>query len=83
MRRSEYEAQALVNDGVNHQQAFDSQEGSAALLQANKPHVDGTDIQKAQFLADTYDKQSIVSSTIPPNPLSHGKNTKTVGKMKK
>lgn len=66
MRRSEYETQAFVNDGVNQQQALDSQEGSAALLQANKPHVDGTDIQKAQFLAGAYDKQS----------------TKTVGKVK-
>ena len=74
MRRSEYETQAFVNDGVNQQQALDSQEGSAALLQANKPHVDGTDVQKAQFLAGIYDKQTIVQISTPLKPLSREKS---------
>ena len=89
MRRSEYETQAFINDGLNQQNGLDSQEGSAALSQANKPQVDGTDIQKARFLAAAQDRQVMGQSVTPTSgikPISHGKRpmqrAKTVGKVK-
>ncbi len=69
MKQSEYQTQAYVNDGLNQQYALDSLEGSAALLQANKPEVDGTDIQKQQILAKTIDKQAVVQSLTPRNQM--------------
>jgi len=69
MKQSEYQTQAYVNDGLNQQYALDSLEGSAALLQANKPEVDGTDIQKQQMLAKTIDKQAVVQSLTPRNQI--------------
>jgi hypothetical protein len=87
MQRSEYATQAYINDGLNQQQGLDSLEGSAALLQANKPEVDGTDIQKAQILANANAKQPVVQSLSPGNlmkPISRHKSpilpTKTAGK---
>ena len=51
MRSSEYQTQAYVNKGLDQQHSLDSPEGSAALVQANKPEVDATDLQKEQILA--------------------------------
>ena len=51
MRPSEYQTQAYVNQGLDRQHSLDSPEGSAALVQANKPEVDATDSQKEQILA--------------------------------
>ena len=58
MRRSEYQVQAFVNDGMNQQHSMDSPEGSAALVQANKPEVDATDMQKERILAKDEEKQA-------------------------
>ncbi len=69
MQQSEYRMQAYINDGLNQQNGLDSLEGSAALLQANKPEVDGTDIQKKQILAKTDDKQATVQSLTPGNQM--------------
>jgi len=69
MKQSEYQTQAYVNDSLNQQYGLDSLEGSAALLQANKPEVDGTDIQKEQILAKTIDKQAVVQSLTPRNQM--------------
>jgi hypothetical protein len=69
MKQSEYQTQAYVNDSLNQQYGLDSLEGSAALLQANKPEVDGTDIQKEQLLAKTIDKQAEVQSLTPRNQM--------------
>lgn len=71
MRQSEYQTQAYVNDGLNQQQAFDSPEGSAAIVHANKPEVDGTDIQKRQTLGKIDEKPLILQ------PLTPQKQTKT------
>ena len=65
LRKSEYEMQAYVNECLNRQHGLDSPEGSAALTQANKPEVDGTDIQKAQVLAKFDNKQSVEQSLTP------------------
>ena len=67
MQPSEYAIQAHVNDGLDQQQGLDSVEGSAALLQANKPEVDGTDIQKARILANANTKQPVVQTLLPGN----------------
>ena len=80
MQQSEYATQAYVNDGLNQQQGLDSLEGSAALLQANKPEVDGTDIQKARILANVHVKQPAEQLLLPENlkkPTS--RHTKTAG----
>lgn len=77
MRRSEYETQAYVNNGLNQQHNLDSQEGSAALVRPNKPQVDGTDTQKQQVLAKIEDKKPIIQSLAPKNQMktvSHHKS---------
>ncbi len=86
MQQSEYATQAYVNDGLNQQQGLDSLEGSAALLQANKPEVDGTDTQKARILANANAKQPVEQLLLPGSlkkPTSHHKSpilpTKTAG----
>jgi hypothetical protein len=65
MQQSQYKTEAYVYDGVNQQRALDSLEGSAAILQADKPRVDGTDIQKEQILAKANDQQAVVQSLTP------------------
>lgn len=64
MRRSEYQTQAFVNDGINQQHGMDSAEGSAALLQANKPEVDATDVQKDYILAKDQEKKAAQQTTL-------------------
>ena len=53
MKKSEYDTQAYVNQGLNQQRSLDSPEGSVALTQANKPEVDATDAQKERILAQS------------------------------
>lgn len=70
MRLSEYQTQANINDRMNQQHGLDSVEGSAALLQANKPEVDATDIQKARILAQDIEKQN----SVPPSTRNKPNN---------
>ncbi|CAF1537789.1 unnamed protein product [Rotaria magnacalcarata] len=62
MQTSEFQMKAYISDGLNQRHGLDSPEGSAALLQANKPEVDNTDIQKARILDKTDVKQTIIES---------------------
>ncbi|CAF3251006.1 unnamed protein product [Rotaria socialis] len=62
MQTSEFQMKAYINDGLNQQHGLDSPEGSAALLQANKPEVDDTDIQKARIL-DKADMQQTTTQS--------------------
>ncbi|UJR35557.1 hypothetical protein I4U23_028310 [Adineta vaga] len=85
MRKSEYDMQAYVNQCLNQQHGLDSPEGSAALVQANKPEVDGTDLQKEQFLAKYEDKQSVIAENqkkLPFHPKSTVPNIKTLNPKK-
>ncbi|CAF0865664.1 unnamed protein product [Adineta ricciae] len=77
MKRSEYDIQAYVNESLNRQHGLDSPEGSAALTQANKPEVDGTDMQKEQFLAKYEEKQSTVSGNLKKIVLHSFSNLKS------
>lgn len=79
-RKSEYQIQAMVNQGLNQLHGLDSPEGAVALLQANKPEVDGTEIEKQRIFAridtvqvksqiKTMDQsQKLVSQTNSPHP---------------
>lgn len=72
MPLSEYQTQAYVNECLNQQHGLDSPEGSAALIQANKPEVDATDIQKAQILAQIDDKKVAEQSLSSTNQKNTG-----------
>jgi hypothetical protein len=74
MKRSEYEYQAFVNQGLDQQRSLDSPEGSAALLQANKPEVDATDLQKERFLANS-DRQRLILPLSAQNPAKQSSTT--------
>jgi hypothetical protein len=69
MKQSEYKTQAYINDGLNQRQSLDSPEGSAALVQPDKPEVDATDIQKAHILAEAHGKQAVAQSLAPGNQM--------------
>jgi hypothetical protein len=67
MQQSEYQMQAYINSGLNQQHGLDSAEGSAALVQSNKPEVDATDAQKARILAKADDEKTTVQSSTSEN----------------
>lgn len=78
MKQSEYKTQAYINNRLNQQDALNSLEGSAALIQPDKPEVDATDVQKAQILAKTDNKPVVrenpmktASRTINPTKRKH------------
>lgn len=73
MQTSEYQMKAYINDGLNQKCGLDSLEGSAALLQASKPNVDATDIQKIRILDKVDEKQSIVQMLKPSNKSNNTK----------